>query len=66
MSLAAVENEGLYRREFEHDACGIGFRAHIKGRNHIRSLQMPSICSKGWTTAGPMELIQILETAQVY
>ncbi|GAA4467773.1 glutamate synthase large subunit [Nibrella saemangeumensis] len=24
--------EGLYRSEFEHDACGIGFVAHIKGR----------------------------------
>src|SRR5690606_1703206 len=31
MSLEVVGNEGLYRREFEHDACGIGFRAHIKG-----------------------------------
>lgn len=24
--------QGLYRQEFEHDACGIGFAAHIKGR----------------------------------
>ncbi|RAI98685.1 glutamate synthase (NADPH/NADH) large chain [Chitinophaga skermanii] len=24
--------QGLYRPEFEHDACGIGFAAHIKGR----------------------------------
>lgn len=24
--------QGLYRSEFEHDACGIGFRAHLKGR----------------------------------
>ena len=24
--------QGLYRREFEHDACGIGFRANMKGR----------------------------------
>jgi glutamate synthase (NADPH/NADH) large chain len=32
MSLEVVENEGLYRSEFEHDACGIGFRAHIKGQ----------------------------------
>lgn len=24
--------QGLYRSEFEHDACGIGFRAHMKGR----------------------------------
>ena len=23
---------GLYRSEFEHDACGTGFTAHIKGR----------------------------------
>ncbi|MCB8998805.1 MAG: glutamate synthase large subunit [Bacteroidales bacterium] len=26
------QNEGLYRTEFEHDNCGIGFVAHIKGR----------------------------------
>ncbi|GAB3504274.1 glutamate synthase large subunit [Spirosoma knui] len=25
-------NSGLYRPEFEHDNCGIGFVAHIKGR----------------------------------
>ncbi|MED3653016.1 glutamate synthase large subunit [Heyndrickxia sporothermodurans] len=25
-------SEGLYRQEFEHDACGIGFYADIKGR----------------------------------
>jgi glutamate synthase (NADPH/NADH) large chain len=25
-------NKGFYRSEFEHDACGIGFVAHIKGR----------------------------------
>lgn len=25
-------DQGLYRSEFEHDACGIGFRAHLKGR----------------------------------
>jgi glutamate synthase (NADPH) large chain len=28
----AQENQGLYLPEFEHDACGIGFRAHLKGR----------------------------------
>ncbi len=32
MSEPIVENQGLYRPEFEHDACGIGFRANIKGR----------------------------------
>lgn len=26
------QNQGLYSPEFEHDACGIGFRAHLKGR----------------------------------
>lgn len=27
-----LQEKGLYRKEFEHDACGIGFVAHIKGR----------------------------------
>jgi glutamate synthase (NADPH/NADH) large chain len=27
-----VNHPGLYRPEFEHDACGIGFTAHLKGR----------------------------------
>ncbi len=26
------EQQGLYDPSFEHDACGIGFRAHLKGR----------------------------------
>jgi glutamate synthase (NADPH/NADH) large chain len=26
------EQQGLYRKSFEHDACGIGFVAHVKGR----------------------------------
>ncbi|RPD38012.1 glutamate synthase large subunit [Chitinophaga barathri] len=26
------QEQGLYRAEFEHDACGTGFTAHIKGR----------------------------------
>ncbi|SEN39535.1 glutamate synthase (NADH) large subunit [bacterium A37T11] len=29
---AEEQQEGLYRSEFEHDACGVGFLAHIKGR----------------------------------
>jgi glutamate synthase (NADPH/NADH) large chain len=32
LSEPIVENKGMYRPEFEHDACGIGFRANIKGR----------------------------------
>lgn len=29
---AAAERRGLYRSQFEHDACGMGFVAHIKGK----------------------------------
>ncbi|MDQ2752480.1 MAG: hypothetical protein M3R72_05600, partial [Bacteroidota bacterium] len=29
-------NEGLYNPEFEHDACGIGFVANIKGNKSHR------------------------------
>lgn len=25
------QQEGLYRSEFEHDACGVGFIANLKG-----------------------------------
>ncbi|SOE19959.1 glutamate synthase (NADH) large subunit [Spirosomataceae bacterium TFI 002] len=31
-SILEDQEQGLYRSEFEHDACGIGFRAHLKGR----------------------------------
>ncbi len=27
-----AEEKGLYRRSEEHDACGVGFVANIKGR----------------------------------
>lgn len=30
--------QGLYTPELEHDACGIGFVAHLKNRNRIKSL----------------------------
>ena len=26
------ENEGLYDSAYEHDACGVGFVVHIKGK----------------------------------
>ena len=26
-----LQNNGLYSKEHEHDACGVGFVAHIKG-----------------------------------
>ena len=31
--------EGLYRKEFEHDSCGVGFVAHIKGRKSHQIIQ---------------------------
>ena len=29
--LVSKNNQGLYDPAFEHDACGMGFVAHIKG-----------------------------------
>ena len=34
-----VAGEGLYRKEFEHDACGIGFVASLKGIKSHRIVQ---------------------------
>ena len=31
--------EGLYRNEFEHDNCGIGFVAHLKGKKSHSIIQ---------------------------
>ncbi|EYB68140.1 glutamate synthase [Deinococcus phoenicis] len=30
--IEALSQQGLYRREHEHDACGVGFIAHLRGR----------------------------------
>ncbi|MFN3193424.1 MAG: glutamate synthase large subunit [Aureliella sp.] len=30
--IQSVEPQGLYNPEFEHDSCGVGFVAHIKGK----------------------------------
>jgi glutamate synthase (NADPH/NADH) large chain len=32
MARESAGNKMLYRPEFEHDACGIGFVAHLKGK----------------------------------
>jgi glutamate synthase (NADPH/NADH) large chain len=32
--------QGLYDPRFEHDACGIGFVAHVEGRRSHRVLEM--------------------------
>lgn len=34
-----MEEQGLYRSEFEHDACGVGFVAHLKGLKSHRQVQ---------------------------
>ncbi len=38
--LADLVANGLYDPRFEHDACGIGFVAHVDGRRNHRVLQM--------------------------
>ena len=32
MNNVRPDQQGLYRQEFEHGSCGIGFVAHLKGR----------------------------------
>lgn len=32
MKIEKPGDQGLYRNEFEHDNCGIGFVAHLKGK----------------------------------
>lgn len=32
MKTERLPEQGLYRKEFEHDSCGIGFVAHLKGK----------------------------------
>ncbi len=36
------EDQGLYRREFEHDNCGIGAVVNIKGKKPMIRLPMRS------------------------
>ena len=33
------ENQGLYRPEFEHDSCGIGFVANLKNKKSFQTIQ---------------------------
>ncbi|HVN58819.1 MAG TPA: glutamate synthase large subunit [Bacteroidales bacterium] len=48
MAKERPSDSGLYRGEFEHDSCGIGFVAHIKGR------KSHSIIEKGLETLSNM------------
>ena len=36
---------GLYRSEFEHDACGIGALAHLKGKRSHQMIDDALRCS---------------------
>jgi glutamate synthase (NADPH/NADH) large chain/glutamate synthase (ferredoxin) len=49
MQAAARRAESLYRPEFEHDACGVGFIADVKGKrsNRVLRLGLQSICNLG-------------------
>jgi glutamate synthase (NADPH/NADH) large chain len=38
--------QGLYDPRNEHDACGVGFVAHMKGRSRTRSFVTGCSCSK--------------------
>jgi len=37
---AIPESIGLYNKEFEHDSCGVGFVANIKGEKSHDIVQM--------------------------
>lgn len=39
MTVEDMEEQGLYRSDFEHDACGVGFVAHLKGLKSHRQVQ---------------------------
>lgn len=40
MRTERIKESGLYRSEFEHDNCGIGFVAHLKGRKSHQIIRM--------------------------
>ncbi len=40
MDLQRPREKGMYRSEFEHDNCGIGFVAHLKGKKSHKIIQM--------------------------
>lgn len=40
MDLKRPGEKGMYRSEFEHDNCGIGFVAHLKGKKSHKIIQM--------------------------
>ncbi len=49
---AGRQRSALYSPEFEHDACGVGFVAHLKGKlAAVRSSMTPTACCATWIIA---------------
>ena len=48
--------QGLYHPSHEHDACGVGFVAHIKGRKSHTIVEQGLTAVTGGTDAGIFEL----------
>ncbi len=46
-NIPSIAERSLYRPEYEHDACGVGFVANIKGvrSNEVLELGLTSICN---------------------
>lgn len=56
--------QGLYRPEFEHDACGIGLYAHLKGLPTHDIVKKDCKCFANWTTGAVRAVTRIPETGQ--
>jgi glutamate synthase (NADH) large subunit (EC 1.4.1.14) len=50
---AEAEAEGLYSAKHEHDACGVGFVADIKGRKSHQIVADALMCSRTSSIAAP-------------
>ncbi len=51
--------QGLYRPEFEHDACGIGLYAHLKGEATHSIVKRDYKCCASLITAAGKAVIRI-------
>lgn len=51
-----LKNQGLYASEHEHDACGVGFVAHIRGEKSHSIVKNALKILENLTTAARWEL----------
>lgn len=58
-------SQGLYTPELEHDACGIGFVAHLKNRKSHDVVTQALICLHVWNTVAAKAVIRVLVMVQV-